>query len=86
MVFSGDRMESLKTRSSFPAWEQTMTGKQLDEIGDKFEDIEKEQFGGNGFKDAERQISAIKGSLGLAQFTAPPPPRVSGTYSEGAAL
>jgi len=66
----------------FPAWKQTMTAKQLDEIGDKFEDIEKEQFGMDGFEDAVKQISAIEGSLGLAdiaQFTAPPPPNVSGT-------
>ncbi len=66
----------------FPAWKQTMTGKQLDEIGDKFEDIEKEQFGGDGFEDAVKQISAIERSLGLAdiaQFTAPPPPKVSST-------
>ena len=62
----------------FPAWKQTMTAKQLDEIGDKFEDIEKEQFGGDGFEDAVKQISAIESSLGLAdiaQFTAPPPPK-----------
>jgi hemerythrin-like domain-containing protein len=62
----------------FPAWKQTMTGKQLDEIGDKFEDIEKEQFGGDGFEDAVKQISGIEESLGLAdiaQFTAPPPPK-----------
>jgi len=48
----------------------------------KFEDIEKEQFGGDGFEDAVKQISAIEGSLGLAdiaQFTAPPPPKVSST-------
>ena len=66
----------------FPAWKQTMTGKQLDEIGDNFEDIEKEQFGGDGFEDAVKQISAIEASLGLAdiaQFTAPPPPKVSST-------
>ena len=59
-----------------------MTGEQLDDIGDKFEDIEKEQFGQDGFEDAVKQIGAIEGSLGLndiAQFTAPPPPRVSGT-------
>ena len=64
----------------FPAWKQTMTGEQLDEISDKFEDIETEQFGGDGFEDAVKQISAIEGSLGLAdiaQFTAPPPPKVS---------
>jgi len=62
----------------FPAWKQTMTDKQLDEMGDKFEDIEKEQFGEDGFEDAVKQISAIETSLGLAdiaQFTAPPPPK-----------
>lgn len=62
----------------FPAWKQTMTGKQLDEMNDKFEDIEHEQFGKDGFEDAVKQISEIEGSLGLAdiaQFTAPPPPK-----------
>lgn len=66
----------------FPAWKQTMTGKQLDEMGDKFEDIEKEQFGSDGYEDAVKQISDIEGSLGLSdisQFTAPQPPKVSGT-------
>ena len=62
----------------FPAWKQTMTGKQLDEINDKFEDIEHEQFGEDGFEDAVTEISAIETSLGLtdiSQFTAPPPPK-----------
>ncbi len=62
----------------FPAWKQTMTGKQLDEMNDKFEDIEHEQFGEDGFEDAVKQIAAIESSLGLAdisQFTAPPPPK-----------
>jgi hemerythrin-like domain-containing protein len=66
----------------FPAWKQTMTGKQLDEMNDNLEDIEHEQFGEDGFEDAVKQISAIEDSLGLsdiAQFTAPPPPKVSGT-------
>jgi hemerythrin-like domain-containing protein len=63
----------------FPAWKQTMTGKQLDEMNDKFEDIEHEQFGQDGFQDAVEQIAAIESSLGLAdisQFTAPPPPKM----------
>ena len=62
----------------FPAWKQTMTGKQLDEMNDRFEDIEHEQFGEDGFEDAVKQISAIEQTLGLsdiAQFTAPPPPK-----------
>jgi hemerythrin-like domain-containing protein len=62
----------------FPAWKQTMTGEQLDEMNDKFEDIEHEQFGEDGFEDAVKQIAAIESSLSLAdisQFTAPPPPK-----------
>lgn len=66
----------------FPVWKQTMTAKQYDEIGDKFEGIEREQFGADGYETAVKQIGDIEGSLGLAdiqQFTAPPPPKVSGT-------
>lgn len=62
----------------FPAWKQTMTGEQLDEMNEKFEDIEHAQFGEDGFEDAVKQIAAIESSLGLAdisQFTAPPPPK-----------
>lgn len=61
----------------FPAWKQTMTGKQLEEMNEKFEDIEHEQFGEDGFEDAVKQITTIESSLGLSdisQFTAPPPP------------
>jgi hemerythrin-like domain-containing protein len=61
----------------FPACKQTMTEKQLDEMTDKFEDIEREQFSEDGFEDAVKQISGIETSLGLsdiAQFTAPSPP------------
>lgn len=70
----------------FPAWKQTMTAKQYDEIGDKFEDIEKEQFGEDGYETAVKQIGDIEGSLGLTdiqQFTAPPAPKVSGTNAQG---
>ena len=66
----------------FPAWKQTMTEEQLDEMGEKFEDIEHEQFGEDGYEDAVKQIAEIEGSLGLSdisQFTAPPPPKVPGT-------
>ena len=56
----------------FPAWEEALTTEQLDEINDKFEDIEHQQFGENGFEDAVRQIAAIENELGmsdLSQFT-----------------
>jgi hemerythrin-like domain-containing protein len=65
----------------FPAWKQTLTAAQLDEMGEKFEEIEHEQFGSDGYEDAVKQISDIEGGLGLAdisQFTAPPPPKVTG--------
>jgi len=58
----------------FPAWKQVLTAAQLDEMGDKFEDIEREQFGEDGFENAVKQIAEIEASLGLAdlgQFTAP---------------
>ena len=47
---------------------------QLDEMNEKFEDIEHEQFGEDGFENALKQIADIEQSLGLsdlAQFTAP---------------
>ncbi|MBD0372442.1 MAG: hemerythrin domain-containing protein [Pyrinomonadaceae bacterium] len=62
----------------FPAWKQTMTTKQLDEMGERFEDIEHEQFGEDGYEEAVKQIGDVEGSLGLSdisQFTAPPPPK-----------
>jgi hemerythrin-like domain-containing protein len=58
----------------FPAWKMTLTAKQLDEMNDRFEDIEVEMLGKNGFENAVKQISDIENELGLAdlaQFTAP---------------
>jgi hemerythrin-like domain-containing protein len=62
----------------FPAWKNALSERQLDEMGDKFEDIERQMFGKDGFEDAVRQIGGIEGALGfadLAQFTAPHPPK-----------
>jgi len=62
----------------FPAWKKNFTDKQLDEVGDQFEDIEHKMFGKDGFDDAEKKISDIEGRLGfadLAQFTPPVPPK-----------
>ena len=61
----------------FPAWKQALTVAQLDEMGDKFEDIERAQFGEDGFENAVKQIAEIEASLGLAdlgQFTVSSPP------------
>jgi hemerythrin-like domain-containing protein len=61
----------------FPSWKKTMSAKQLDEMGDLFEDIEHKTFGKDGFDDAIDQIEAIERAFGfeLAQFTAAAPPR-----------
>jgi len=64
----------------FPAWKNTMSEEQLDQMGDKFEEIEQQQFGKDGYEDAVKQIGDIEGALGfadLSQFTAPAPPRIS---------
>jgi hypothetical protein len=62
----------------FPAWKKSLTDHQLDEMADKFEEIERQQFGHDGFDDAVKRMAAIEGDLGLsdlAQFTAQPPPQ-----------
>lgn len=59
----------------FPAWKFTLTAKELDEMNEKFEDIEHEMFGKDGFENAVAQVTEIETALGLsdlAQFTAPP--------------
>jgi hemerythrin-like domain-containing protein len=60
----------------FPAWSQALSTRRLHELGEKFEEIEKQQFGGDGYEDAVKEIGRIEQALGvadLAQFTAPPP-------------
>jgi len=62
----------------FPAWKEVLSTRQLHEMGDRFEDIEQQQFGKDGYEDAVAQIGQIEQVLGLAdlaQFTAPPPPK-----------
>ncbi len=63
----------------FPAWKTHFTNKQLDELSDRFEDIEHKMFGKDGFDDAVRKISVIETALGYAdisQFTPPPLPKL----------
>jgi hemerythrin-like domain-containing protein len=63
----------------FPAWKQTMTIDQIDQIGDQFEKIEQQELGQNGYEDAVKRVGDIEASLGLAdlgQFTAPAAPEI----------
>ncbi|HXD32850.1 MAG TPA: hemerythrin domain-containing protein [Pyrinomonadaceae bacterium] len=69
---------SIEDTIIFPAWKQTLTLEQMDQLAEKFEEIEQRALGQNGFEDAVKRISDIEVSLGLAdlgQFTAPPPPK-----------
>jgi hemerythrin-like domain-containing protein len=56
----------------FPAWKKTLSKKQLDQMGDLFEEIEHKTFGKDGFEDAVAQIAEIEKALGidLAAMTA----------------
>lgn len=60
----------------FPAWKQTLTAAQLDERGEKFEEIE-QHLSEDSYEEAVQQLGDLEDSLGLtdlAQVTAPPPP------------
>jgi hemerythrin-like domain-containing protein len=61
----------------FPAWKAALGERRVDQMGELFEQIERQQFGHDGFEDAVEQIGDIEGALGIAdiaQFTPPPPP------------
>jgi hemerythrin superfamily protein len=53
----------------FPAWKDLITENEYDELGEKFEDIEHDQFGDDGYEDAVKQISEIESSLGLSDIS-----------------
>ena len=62
----------------FPAWKKLTGDQEYNELGEKFEEIETEIFGEDGFESALRRMEEIESSLGLTNlemFTAPPPPK-----------
>jgi hemerythrin-like domain-containing protein len=59
----------------FPAFKKAVGPKGYDELGDRFEDIERREFGGDGFDMAVATVADLERRLGtadLAAFTAPP--------------
>jgi hemerythrin-like domain-containing protein len=63
---------------AFPAWKAALPKAKLDELAKKFEDIEHEKFGKDGFEQAVARIAKIEqvfGLVDLAAFMAPPPPK-----------
>jgi hemerythrin-like domain-containing protein len=64
--------ESREDTILFPAFHESMSEKEYDELGEKFEDREHKLFGKEGFDGVVSQIETIEKSLGiydLAQFT-----------------
>ena len=64
----------------FPAWKAAVGSNELDAMGEKFEEIEHEQFGSDGYESALKRMEEIEQSLGLSNlnmFTAPSPPKAS---------
>jgi hemerythrin-like domain-containing protein len=62
----------------FPAWKAVTGEQELEELSEKFEEIETEIFGADGFESALKRMQEIEASLGLTNldmFTAPPPPK-----------
>ena len=56
----------------FPAFKKLLSAKQLDDLGDKFEDEENRRFGADGFGKMVETVAAIENQLGiydLGQFT-----------------
>jgi hemerythrin-like domain-containing protein len=61
----------------FPAWKQALAESDLDELGDRFEDMGRTQWGKEGFDTTVDEVASIETALGygdLSQFTAPDPP------------
>ena len=60
----------------FPAFKRAIGRQAYEELGEKFEEIEHREFGGDGFDLALDKVTAIESALGLsdlARFTAPIP-------------
>lgn len=61
----------------FQAWRQSMSDKEREAAGDRFEKIERSHFAGGGFEMAAGQVAQIEQKLGLAdlaRYTAGPVP------------
>lgn len=70
-----DHHAAIEDTVIFPAWKKLTGEQEYNELGEKFEEIEHEIFGENGFESALRRIEEIESSLGLTNlemFTAPP--------------
>jgi hemerythrin-like domain-containing protein len=61
----------------FPTFKKAVGPKGYDELGDQFEDIERKEFGGDGFDMAVDKVAELERRLGTADLAAFTAPRVS---------
>jgi hemerythrin-like domain-containing protein len=64
----------------FPAWKAVVPEQEYEELSERFEEIEEQMFGHDGFEDAVKRIGAIEQAFelaDLAKLTAPLPPKAS---------
>ena len=69
-----DHHAAIEDTVIFPAWKSVVGEDQLDELAAKFEEIESQEFGGDGFESAVSRMDEIEKSLGMGNldmFTAP---------------
>ncbi len=62
----------------FPAWTTTQTKDRLKELAKKFDEMEHQQFGKDGFEDGIERMSRVERMLGLSDlsyYTVSPPPK-----------
>jgi hemerythrin-like domain-containing protein len=61
----------------FPAWRETVSEDHYRELSERFEDLEHQMFGADGYEDAVKRIASIEEAFGIADLaasTAPLPP------------
>jgi hypothetical protein len=58
----------------FPAWKKRQSKNRIEELADKFEQIEHDRFGKDGFDDALARLNHVERMLGLADLSTYTPP------------
>jgi hemerythrin superfamily protein len=67
----------------FPAFKKAVGEERYSELGEQFEEIEKHEFGGDGFDMAVDKIAEIERALGTADLAAFTAPRTGPVNSRG---
>lgn len=77
MVRTYEHHGAIEDTLVFPAWKRTLSPAGYSALSDRFEALERQMFGRDGFEDAVERIGAIERAFGLgdlAALTAPAPP------------